>query len=309
MPSPLFVSVGTLTTALGVLGALVVASPPADPEVARLRRHFATVERELVTADVSWLTPAQREARARHVARLREYSRRGVFPRNTDYPGRRAPYFVDRVGTRCAMAYLIEESGAADFVTHVAATRNNAYVAQLAVEPALRAWLDHNGLTVAEAVRIQPAYCGEPFGRPCCQGEVQGPCPDDEPVAEPSTGYRVGTGAAVAGGLTLAAINAAILRPGLPRRTSGWLGVGTGVVGLALGVSKLGDAGELGTLAALNTGVGALAVVLGLHALAGGDETAAARVAPAVRAAPWLAVGRGKRGGPMRAGILARLQF
>src|SRR5687767_1301171 len=92
-----------IALAVGLMGAML---PPAsvDSEAARLRRHFAVVLQELRARDVSRLTAEQRAARATHIERLAEYAARGVFPKNTDFSGRRVPYFIDRVGTRCAMA-------------------------------------------------------------------------------------------------------------------------------------------------------------------------------------------------------------
>ncbi len=152
-----------------VIPALAVAVLPIRPmvdvtalETARVRTHLATVEAELRTKDVSALTPAQRQARVRNLDVLHEYWVHAVFPVNTDFPGRRVPYFVDRYGTRCAMAYLIEQSGRGDLVARIAATHNNAYVHDLQDDPELSAWLRTNGLTAAEAAHIQPAY-GSPY--------------------------------------------------------------------------------------------------------------------------------------------------
>src|SRR5258708_1065361 len=148
-----------------VIPALAVAVLPIRPmvdvtalETARVRTHLATVEAELRTKDVSALTPAQRQARVRNLDVLHEYWVHAVFPVNTDFPGRRVPYFVDRYGTRCAMAYLIEQAGRGDVVARIAATHNNAYVHDLQDDPELTAWLRTNGLTAAEAPRIQPSY-------------------------------------------------------------------------------------------------------------------------------------------------------
>jgi len=152
-----------------VIPALAVAVLPIRPmvdvtalETARVRTHLATVEAELRTKDVSALTPAQRQARVRNLDVLHEYWVHAVFPVNTDFPGRRVPYFVDRYGTRCAMAYLIEQAGRGDLVARIAATHNNAYVHDLQDDPELSAWLRTNGLTAAEAARIQPSY-GSPY--------------------------------------------------------------------------------------------------------------------------------------------------
>ena len=133
-----------------------VRSAPA--ETARVRRHLSMVEAELRATNVSALTPVQRAARGRNLAVLHAYWVRGVFPVNTDFPGLHVPYFIDRYGTRCAMAYLIEQSGHGDLVRRIATTQNNAYVRDLQGDADLGAWLSENGLTAAEAARIQPSY-------------------------------------------------------------------------------------------------------------------------------------------------------
>src|SRR6059036_429146 len=107
-----------LTLMLAV--ALLFIRPNVDfraAETGRIRRHLATVEAELRATDVSALTPAQRQARAKNLAVLHAYWVRGVFPVNTDFPGRHVPYFIDRYGTRCAMAYLISSPDAATSCT------------------------------------------------------------------------------------------------------------------------------------------------------------------------------------------------
>jgi hypothetical protein len=151
---------GTLTLAPGAR-----AVPPNDTdrparrsEVARLRAHFDSVDAELRHAKTLPLTPSQRAARATLIGWLREYRDAGRFPRNDRFSGRAIPYFRDDHGALCAMAYLIERSGRPDLVDRIARTRNNALIAELANDPALRAWLDSVGLHVTEAARIQPTY-------------------------------------------------------------------------------------------------------------------------------------------------------
>lgn len=128
-------------------------------ERARLRAHFRAVLAELTTADVAHLSAAQVASRTELIAELVRYARAGRFPRNLDFPGRYVPYFIDAAGTRCAMAHLIESTGAAALVAQVAATRNNTLVRELAGDPTLLEWLDRSGLSASEAARIQPAYC------------------------------------------------------------------------------------------------------------------------------------------------------
>jgi hypothetical protein len=273
-----------------------------DPEVQRLQRHFATVERELLARDVSHLSPLERAARARHIERLRAYAQAGVFPKNTDFPGRRVPYFIDRFGTRCAMAYLIEQAGQAEYVKRVADRINNAYIADIAQDSELAkpllAWLEENGLAVEEAARIQPEYCG---------ARVCPPEPEPAPRPSVSTGYKIGTGAVVASGLTTIALGRSLVDWGLSRETAGWLGVTAGALGIALGVPALDDAQDSKRWGTVNAGVGALAVTFGLDAALRSSPppigtVASDGAAARVTAAPWVA----PQGGT---GVLVSLKF
>lgn len=139
-------------------------------ELLRLQTHFTEVLDELASRDISHLTAAQRLRRTAAIQRLRAYRATGTFPKNTRHRSYR-PYFIDDAGTRCAMAHLIEQSGERALVAEIARTANYAYIDDLAREPRLVTWLDANGLSQAEAARIQPAY--EP---PPCDPE----CRDDE---------------------------------------------------------------------------------------------------------------------------------
>jgi len=133
---------------------------PSQPQAegARIREHLSRVERQLRAGDVSRLDHARRAAREAALDALHVYWRAGVFPHNHDFPGVRRPYFVDRHGTRCAMAYVIEHAGGAKLVARVSRTANNARVRELAGDPELIAWLDRNGMTAEEAALVQPEY-------------------------------------------------------------------------------------------------------------------------------------------------------
>ena len=249
-------------------------SDPAAAETARIRTHLATVERALRARDVTQLTPAQRAARARNLDVLHQYWTTGVFPTNTDFPGERMPYFIDRYGVRCAMAYLIEQSGRGDLVARVAATNNNARIRELKGDPELVAWLDENGLTAAEAARIQPQYGGPP------------PLPAPPPPTA-STGYKTTTTASV--GLNATALILNSTRAGLSPRLSGALGILTGMSGVAAGVPNFDERGQRRTLGYVNTGIGAMSLVLGAYRLA-----ARPRFASSAIVAPWV----NERGAP-----------
>lgn len=126
-------------------------------EVTRIREHLVGAIQLLMAGDVSGLDERQRRRRQAALDALIIYAFRGVFPKNTRFPGRVEPSFVDDFGTRCAVAWLVEQSGAPELVDRVATTANHAYVDELA--PVLGDWLAENGISVSEAARIQPGYC------------------------------------------------------------------------------------------------------------------------------------------------------
>jgi hypothetical protein len=148
--------------ALGVAGALGLGDNSVSRaevrEVSRLQVRLDSVVRELTYADVSSLDAKQLANRLRIIATLRTYRDRGKFPNNYDFKAP-TPYFFDRkTGTRCAVAFLLEASGRPDIAERVARTNNNVWVRQLAGDVEFRSWLKDNGLTLAEAARIQAPY-------------------------------------------------------------------------------------------------------------------------------------------------------
>lgn len=168
-----FVSALVLT-----LPCFALQAPAPDPEVvARLKEHYARVERELLARDLAGLTPEQRARRAELIEHLHAYRERGDFTRNPDFPGARVPYFVDQDGRLCAVANLLHETGQDTLVREVALLDNHVWVSELAGEVRFRRWLDEHGLTFEEAVRIQgPSGGGAPVD----------PGPPPPPEAPPS---------------------------------------------------------------------------------------------------------------------------
>lgn len=140
---------------------LTLAQEPGTDASVRLEEHYAAVERELLARDISGLTSAQIARRRELLAQFHAYRERGDFTRNYDFPGARVPYFVDRDGRLCAVANLLHQTGEDALVREVALLNNHVWVGELAGEPRFRAWLDENGLTFDEAVRIQgPGHDG-----------------------------------------------------------------------------------------------------------------------------------------------------
>jgi hypothetical protein len=246
-------------TVLVLLGSLTLPFglrdvSPGNPEyrhrrleVARLRAHFDSVDTELRLPTELPLTPAQRLGRTTLIGWLREYREAGSFPRNDRFPDRAMPFFRDSRGVLCAMAYLIDRSGRGDLVDRVAATRNNAFIPELAGDPELRTWLDSVGLSVAEAARIQPFY-GYPPEEPAEQGV--------------SASYALTSILVSGSSLTTLGLNAIA-----PSRATGWAGVIAGTAGLIAGAVKLDEAGATDDVAAANVIAGGGALAFGLYRL------------------------------------------
>lgn len=223
-------------------------------EVARLRAHFDSVDTELRIRDVSHLSVEQRASRAKLIGWLREYRDAGRFPQNDRFVNEAVPFFRDSRGTLCAMAYLVDRSGAGDVVDHIATTRNNAYIRDLTDDRALVAWLDASGLTVSEAARIQPAY----EGGPCC-------VVDDPIVSDPNRVSRdyallsVGLGGSSLGTLGFNLFS--------PSRISGASGLTAGVATIIAGAAHINDGGAVARVAKANMAVGSVSVIAALHTL------------------------------------------
>jgi hypothetical protein len=288
MKTPRAITFCAFTLALVGLTAAAARGPAPgtfeEQEDARIEAHLANVELELRARDVAALTVEQRQARARHIEVLREYREAGEFPRNTDIGDRRAPYFVDRAGTLCAMAYLIAKSGRASLVERVATTSNNAYIAELANDAQLLEWLRSAGLTIDEAARIQPKYQPLP------------PSSGDRDYV--TTRYAVGSVlAAGVGGASIGLnLTGDIARPAA--KLYALLGMTAGSIGLAMGASKLGDEGGRRDLAMMSTAIGAASTAIGaraliLHSRRAPAATERATRAPQITVAPTLALTQG----------------
>jgi hypothetical protein len=239
-------AVGTLAGSLALLSSLPGPLPGPAPltqrlEMERLRAHFDSVDIELRHTGDPRATAEQGTPRATLIQWLREYRDAGRFPHNDRFPGQALPFFRDSRGVLCAMAYLIDRSGGPDLVDRVAATRNNAYIAELAHDPELRAWLDSVDLSVAEAARIQPSY-----------GDVT----DDDEV---STEYAI-TSILISG----AALTTVGLNLWHPSKSTGWAGLVAGGAGLLAGAVKLGEDGGTDKVATANLIIGGGAIAAGL---------------------------------------------
>lgn len=118
-----------------------VPDPVPDPDPAAVRAKLAQLR------DVQ-------------VQRLRDYSARAAFPRNT-YAAGQVNVFIDEDGNICAAANLIALSGNMDLVRQTAAT-NNFIALRDVHDGELYDWMLTSGLTQEEIALIQEPYWEEP---------------------------------------------------------------------------------------------------------------------------------------------------
>jgi len=220
-------------------------------EVRRIRAHFDSVLAELDARDVAALGASQRDNRRMLLATLSAYRDRGVFPHNYDFPGEAVPYFVDHgTGTLCAVGHLLASSGRRDIVDRVARTDNNVRVAQLAGDTAFTAWLDANGLTLAEAAWIQPKYQGP-------SPVVATPNRKHTPVALP---VALGASALAGAWNTFANANG-------QSSVATAIGFGSGLAAVGLGASYIGRESVPRAMSITTAAVGGLSVALSARSL------------------------------------------
>lgn len=252
--------------AAGIVSAAIILTASKththdSAEIRRIRAHFDSVLVELEARDLGGLTGDQRDARSRLIATLVAYRDRGAFPRNYDFAAP-TPYFIDRkTGILCAVAHLLESTGRRDIVDRVAAADNNVWVPALAGDTAFERWLDVNGITLAEAARIQVPYFGDP--------------PPVEAVAQ-----RDGRVAPIVATASLAtgigAANLAFNRDG-HSAVANILGIASGVASAGVGAALMADPGANRGLAITSMTLGAASAFIGGRGIWRHNRTLAAR--------------------------------
>ena len=136
----------------------------SDPAGDHVRRHLDSVLVELVrTKCPARATPVS--SAGAFIEELADYRHRGVYPHNYDFREQFVPYFRDRkTGALCAVGDLLAFTGRQRLVDHVAVRgrRQRPRRAASGRCGVSNPWLDENGLTLAEAARIQVVYAYSP---------------------------------------------------------------------------------------------------------------------------------------------------
>lgn len=122
-----------------------------------IKTHLILTEIAMRTASTRHLDEAQKNNRAHVIDLLHAYWKREEFPKNIDNPGKRLPHIRDNRGVLCAMGYILYKTGASEYVDELNKTDNNVYINDISDGP-LYSWLEVNGVTKKEAMRIQPTY-------------------------------------------------------------------------------------------------------------------------------------------------------
>ncbi|HEY1553270.1 MAG TPA: hypothetical protein VGF94_00480 [Kofleriaceae bacterium] len=126
---------------------------PADDQTERIATHLAFAERLLRAVKVA---PSQHAARAELLAELRAYIAARRFPLPEATCGR-LPAFVDREGTRCAVAALVDHAAGPRASERIDARYHDAFAADID-DDALAVLAAEAGLTRGELALIQPTY-------------------------------------------------------------------------------------------------------------------------------------------------------
>ena len=264
-------------------------APRSDtPERLRLQTHLAYVEALLRSRERPSLTDAQRARRSALLDHLHAYWTRGLFPRNTEVPGR-SPVFIDEKGRLCAVGALIAASAGRGLAERIDEQYHLADVREMEM-PAINRWAERHGVTRRELTMIQPWYGGV---RPAPRRE------DDDATALEVTALSASVGASL--------LNGVLLERGTPSVVGGTVGLVGGGTSLAVG---LRDGAQYPTASSI---AGATSVVLGGWALVQairGDDAGPSASATAQSSKEWSVAPASvsTRQGP-RPGLRAAIRF
>lgn len=121
-----------------------------------IKTHLLLVELELSNKNTNHLNQTQQRNRNKLLNELKQYAEQSVFPINTRHKVR-TPYFIDDVGTACAVGQLIIKSGNKEFAQSISKAYNYSLIEDMP-SAKLKDWAKEHGFTLQELKWIQPAY-------------------------------------------------------------------------------------------------------------------------------------------------------
>ncbi len=130
----------------------------SEPETfnAWISIHLTLVEQTLRVRNNHHLSVEQKSKRFQLLDELKQYAVAGIYPIN-DYLPYQNPVFIDRIGTHCAVGYLMMQSGDDDLAHRIDAREKFAYIHEIKT-PGVAQWATEHGFTPDELAWIQPGY-------------------------------------------------------------------------------------------------------------------------------------------------------
>ena len=122
----------------------------------RIQLHLNLVIGHLKSNSPSNFNSEQLSNRLSLLGKLQEYADNKVFPVNSHH-SIRTPYFVDELGTNCAVGQLIYVSGHEHLVEQISKEHNYDYIEDIHTK-GLKEWATEFGFTLEELKWIQPSY-------------------------------------------------------------------------------------------------------------------------------------------------------
>ena len=126
-------------------------------EIELIQKHLSIVESTLRKRTTDHLSIEQKSNRIKMLDVLNSYWRNGVFPKNI-YHKDRTPYFIDHLGTHCAVGHLLKSSGFGNVAKDISELNNYIQVNQIK-DKRIDEWTSLYGFSKSELAWIQPFYC------------------------------------------------------------------------------------------------------------------------------------------------------
>ncbi|MEO0584340.1 MAG: T9SS type A sorting domain-containing protein [Bacteroidota bacterium] len=152
--------------------AFIEDFPDYPTEEEKITFHLLHVIAYLRAHQPAQLSLQQINHRNTLLASLKVYAEAGIFPKNIHHPIR-TPYFIDHLGTHCAVGHMMEASGHEALARQIQQEHNYDYLADIKTS-GVESWASTHGFELDELAWIQPAYAPTtPFAS--VGGEVDGP--------------------------------------------------------------------------------------------------------------------------------------
>lgn len=158
-----------------------------NSDIDRIQKHLFSVI-ELLEAKKTHFSQNQLENRLYLLNELQIYAENKVFPINLFYT-ERTPYFIDHLGTHCAVGYLMLVSGNGDLAQEISKNENYAYVKDIQTKGVVE-WAEIQGFSLEELALIQPTY-QNPDNYENIDGTTNGPVKHLVPVYDVNLGSRL----------------------------------------------------------------------------------------------------------------------